>query len=320
MNEKLLKKLKQITQEEQMILDGEQNIVKSLYTEDQQFIVDSQKMLQKHQLISVRTHTRFADFPRHKHNYIEMMYVCEGSITHVIDNKSIKLQKGEILLLNQHAWHEIKKAGENDIAINLIILPEFFDTVYTMIGYNNVIANFLINILKKDKNKGEYLLFKVSDVLQIQNLMENMIYSLYEGEAEYRHENQITMGLLFLYFMKYVNRTEKGSTKEFEKLLVDAVMDYINTNYKTATLTEIAGILNQPDYALSKLVKAQTNCTFKELLQNRRFYRSIELLKDTNLPINDIITAVGYENNSYFFKRFKGKYKMTPKEYRKLFK
>lgn len=318
MNKDILSKLNKITSEEQAILNQQADIQKALYTEEIEFIVDKEKMMSNNKLISVRTHTRFAEFPNHRHNYIEMMYVCQGSITHIIDDKLVELKQGDILLLNQHSWHATKKASENDIAINLLILPEFFDYIYGMIGYNNSIAEFLINILKHDGNKGEYLLFKVSDILQIQNLMENIIDSLLHGGYEFRHEHQITMGLLFLYLTKYIARVKKESVKDFDDMMVDTVLEYINDNYKNASLTEIAYQLNQPTYALSKLIKHHTKKTFKELLQSRKFYRAEDLLKDTDLPVNDIIVAVGYENNSYFFKRFKAKYDMTPSAYRKL--
>ena len=80
---------------------------------------------------------------------------------------------------------------------------------------------------------------------------------------------------------------------------------------------EISSRLKQSDYALSKLVKQQTGKTFKDLLQSRRFYRAEELLLDTNLSIDDIIYVVGYESHSYFFRRFKEKYGVTPSQYRK---
>ncbi len=314
MNHTLLNKLKQITNEEENILNGSR-IEKSRYTKKNQFEVESKKVLDSKKLITVRTHTRFIDFPNHKHDYIEMMYVVQGAIHHFIDGKEVILNKGEILLLNQHSWHEIKKAGKEDIAINFIILPPFFDVVYDMIGYDNIIAKFLIDILKRNGNASEYLLFHVSDVLQIQNLVENMIQSLYEEEDDYK-ENQVTMGLLFMYLIRNVNKTTKGTTKKFEELLVETSLDYIDHNYKDATLIEIAKRLNQPDYALSKLIKKQTNQTFKELLQSRRFYRAEELLMDTDLSIDDIIYAVGYESHSYFFRRFKQKHGITPKQYR----
>lgn len=315
MNKTLLDKLKQVTIEEETILDGS-TIDKSRYTKKNQFEVESNKVLDSENLITVRTHTRFIDFPKHKHDYIEMMYVVQGSIHHVIDEKEVILKEGEILLLNQHSWHETKKAGKDDIAINFIILPSFFDVVYDMIGYDNIIAKFLVDILKRNSNSGEYLLFQVSDILQIQNLVENMIQSLYEKENDHK-ENQITMGLLFMYLVRFVNRTTKGVAKRFEELLVEETLDYIDHNYKDASLLEISSQLNQPDYVLSKLIKRQTGKTFKDLLQSRRFYRAEELLMDTGLSIDDIIYAVGYESHSYFFKRFKEKYGVTPSLYRK---
>ena len=36
----------------------------------------------------------------------------------------------------------------------------------------------------------------------------------------------------------------------------------------------------------------------------------------TRLPVGDIITAVGYENTSYFYRTFSEMYGMTPREYR----
>ena len=316
MNAQLLEKLSQITEEEKDLLSGK-GLEKSLYTQDKQFVIEKNKLLDFKQLITVRTHTRFVDFPNHKHNYIEMMFVAKGSITHIINKEKVILKQGEILLLNQHSWHSIEKAGLDDIAINFIILPEFFDEIYPMIGKDNIVTHFLVDILRQDYNSGEYLLFQVADILQIQNLIENMIQSLYEKETDSYHENQVTMGLLFLYLIKYVNRTTKGSTKRFDEMLVETTLDYISQNYKTATLTEISKELNQPDYLLSKLIKKQTGHTFKELLQSRRFYQAEALLMETDLSIDDIIYAVGYESHSYFFRRFKEKHGVTPRHYRK---
>ena len=40
--------------------------------------------------------------------------------------KKYIVNKGELLFLNQFTKHEILKAGQNDIAINFMVLPEFF--------------------------------------------------------------------------------------------------------------------------------------------------------------------------------------------------
>ena len=63
MRQELLTYLQQITSEEQAILDGHTNIQKDLYTSGKDFVIDSQKLLEKGRLIEIRPHTRFAHFP-----------------------------------------------------------------------------------------------------------------------------------------------------------------------------------------------------------------------------------------------------------------
>ena len=67
------------------------------------------------------------EFPLHRHNYVEFMYVVQGEITHVIDGKELTLYKGDLLMLNQYVEHAIHRAEFEDIGINLIALPEFFE-------------------------------------------------------------------------------------------------------------------------------------------------------------------------------------------------
>lgn len=315
-NSELLHYLKQITEEEKLILDGAQKVDKDIYSDETDFVIDNKKITKNRTVISIRPHTRFIDFPTHKHNYIEVVYVCQGKITHIIDGNEIILKEGELLFLNQHSKHSIKKASIDDIAVNFIILPEFFDVAFSIMNKNNVIAEFLVGTLRQDTNKGEYLLLKVSEILPIQNLIENMCYSLINNKLSDEYSNQITMGLLFTYLAPNINAIENVKKKKFKEILVDAVVTYIYTNYKNATLTEISNELRQSIPYLSRLVKKETDRTFTDLLQSRRFYRAIELLEETDLAINDIIYTVGYENSSYFYRRFKEKYNITPNEYR----
>ncbi len=131
MQKELLEQLQEITEEERAILNGRQDVEKERYTSGRNFVIDSRKLLQKGRLIEIRPHTRFVHFPRHSHNYVEMVYMCGGSTTHIInDRERITLQEGDLLFLNQNATQEILPAGENDIAVNFIILPEFFDHAF----------------------------------------------------------------------------------------------------------------------------------------------------------------------------------------------
>lgn len=318
MQQALLDHLRKITEEEQRILDGASEVDQGLYTSGKDFTVDSAKMLEEGKLIAVRTHTRFVHFPSHRHNFIEVLYVCEGSLTNIIGGKQVIIEAGELLFLNQFTRHEILPAGKNDIAINFMILPEFFDVAYTMAGSNNVLADFLVNVLRQNEEKGEYLHFRVAEVLQIQNLLENMIYSLVTGRGDQNRINQTTMGLIFLYLLDSVQYAEMRVPNQYENMISMTTLDYIEQNYKTATLTELCVRLHLPMHVLSKMIKKNTGFNFKELLQRKRMNKAIELMCETELPISDIIAAVGYENGSYFHRVFREKYHVTPRAFREI--
>ena len=102
----------------------------------------------------------------------------------------------------------------------------------------------------------------------------------------------------------------------YENMIAMTTLDYIEQQYKTATLTELCDRLHLPMHLLSKMIKKSTGYNFKELLQRKRLNKAVELMCDTDLPVSDIIVAVGYENKSYFHRVFKERYDMTPKAFR----
>lgn len=178
MTEELLAELRKITPEEQRILSGQNGIEKELYVSSGGNIFDAEKLLESGRLITVRPHTRFVHFPEHTHNYVEVIYMCSGSTRHIINGKEVCLNKGELLFLNQNAVQEIYPAGEEDIAVNFIILPEFFDYALRMMETEeNLLRQFVVDSLREKNSAAAYLHFKVADVLPVQNLVENLIWT-----------------------------------------------------------------------------------------------------------------------------------------------
>ncbi len=318
MDKKILDKLREITDEERAILDGHKNIQKNLYTGRKDFVVDSRRLLAKGKLIDIRPHTRFTHFPKHRHNYVEMVYMCSGKTTHIInDTDKIVLEEGDLLFLNQNASQEILPAGENDIAINFIILPEFFDRTFSMMETENALRDFLISTLSQDSSRTDYLHFQAKDILPVRNLVENMIWSLIEKKSGINTINQTTMGLLFMNLSAFAEGVNTTHPNQYEQTQVFAVLKYIETHYKDGSLADIADELHQESYVLSRLLKKHTGSNFKALLQQRKLQQAAYLLRQTSLTVNDIMENIGYDNSSYFYRKFKEKYHRSPKEYRR---
>lgn len=74
--------------------------------------------------------------------------MCSGKTRHIINGEEVVLKQGELLFLSQTATQEIYPAGENDIAVNFIVLPEFFQYGLNMMEpEENQLRSFVIDCL-----------------------------------------------------------------------------------------------------------------------------------------------------------------------------
>lgn len=317
MNQELLRHLQKITEEEHEILQGNSDIQKGIYTSKKEFVVDNARLLRKGHLIEIRPHTRFAHFPKHRHNYIELVYMCCGSTTHILnDTETVVLHEGDLLFLSQDATQEILPAGAQDIAVNFIILPEFFDRALSMMERDNVLRSFLISAVSGGASPITYLHFQTRDILPIQNLIENMLWTLIDRKPGTNTINQITMGLIFMNLSVFADSILKSRSDSYEKELIFSMLKYIETHYKSGTLSDISAALKLPPYYASRLLKKYTGRTFKELLQQQKLQQAAYLLTDTTLSIDRILETVGYNNSSFFYRIFREKYGCSPRVYR----
>lgn len=317
MRQELIDRLKQITPEEQALLQGSGDIQRDYYTSRREFVIDSRRLLERGKLINIRPHTRFAHFPKHRHNYVELVYMCAGNTTHILnDTDKIVLKAGDLLFLNQTVYHEILPAAEGDLAVNFIILPEFFDRTISVIERENILRDFLISVLSGDTSLTSYLYIQAGDILPVQNLMENMIWTLLQGKSGTNTLNQTTMSLLFLNLSLFAETISQSAAQDSDQNLVFYVLRYIDSHYRAGTLSEVSLLVNQPPYAVSRTLKKHTGANFKTLLQQRKLQQAAYLLTNTTLSVDLILEHIGYDNSSYFYRKFREKYGLSPGEYR----
>lgn len=313
MRSEIIDKLKAVTDEEKALLEGRQNIDRTIYMEGQGDTVNSKKLLKEGKLITVRPHTRFVHFPEHTHDYVEVIYMCQGQTTHVINGNRIVLNEGELLFLTPNARQEIYPASENDIAVNFIIMPEFFANTLQLIGHEQTpLHSFIIDILSGENGETAYMHFQVADILPIQNLVENLIWTLIYGAPNKRNINQSTMGLLLMHLINHIDR----ANGENDDKLVLTVLRYIEENYKQGSLAALAEELHYDYTWLSREIKMRTGKNYTDLVQEKRFVQAVFLLENTKMRISDIANETGYDNISYFHRVFHKQYGVSPKKYR----
>lgn len=314
MNEEILDRLRPITAEEAQILAGRTDIDRGIYMRGQENTVNARKLLASGKLITLRPNTRFIHFPQHRHDYVEVVYMCAGQTTHLVNGKHIELRQGELLMMNQNATHESLRAEEGDIAVNFIVLPDFFSTALAAMGEEETpLRHFLVDCLCGRSTGADHLHFRVSQVIPVQNLVENLVWILLNDTLSKRNSAQMTMALLFLHLC---GCTDTLMTDSSEDTAIFQVLQYVETEYAAGSFRELARQLHYNESWLSRQVKRKTGKTYTQLVQDKRLAQAAFLLKNTDSNVDAIGHAVGYENLSYFHRIFCSTYGRSPRQYR----
>ncbi|MFP4697816.1 MAG: AraC family transcriptional regulator [Eubacteriales bacterium] len=321
-NKELDAKLRQLNNIEKKLKEADQVKLKKHFSNKAQkdhWVINSAKLMKSSEDIAIHKHDRFIDFEKHKHDYIEMVFVYSGSINHEIEGKKINLKKGEIILLDMNVEHSIEAASESDIAINILFKKEFFDWYFVkQISYNDLISNFVVKAIYDKSKIKQYIYFKTSENDQVWHLMLQVLNEYYEERNGMATAIKAYMLLLFNeLFRDYQKYLSKQIIHKIDTSIVVEILDYIDENYKTVTLKDMAKFFNySPDY-LGKQIKKLTGHTLRDLIRDKKLERAEYLIQKTELSVIDIVAEVGYSNVTYFYKQFKSRYGVTPDELRK---
>ena len=98
------------------------------------------------------------------------------------------------------------------------------------------------------------------------------------------------------------------------------IESYLQTSFsdQTLTLTKVAAQFHLSEGHVSRIFKAGTGTTMMQYLDTLRMENAKKLLRETELPINDIVLQSGYVDKGNFFRKFKKLNNLTPVQYREV--
>jgi len=97
------------------------------------------------------------------------------------------------------------------------------------------------------------------------------------------------------------------------------VFSHIRENIgRDLSVTELAQVVGMSQYYFSKLFKMSTGTTPHQYVMRQRVERAQELLRETQAPLAEVATQVGFETQSHFTSVFRKLVGTTPKQYREM--
>lgn len=267
--------------------------------------------------ITIKRNSRFNPVPEHIHSYIEINYVYSGTCPQVIDGTPVTLEKNQVLLIDTNCPHSIPALGENDIMISLVVQKEYLrGHIFSQFSKDSILSHFFINAINEQTNHDHYLLFHSENDRRIPLFFRELFCECYDPSI---NSSDIIMHLFYAIMAELINVYENDLTKETpfaEQTPIIPMIRYIEKNFRTCTQESVAEFFHISANYVSTLLKKNTGMTYIQLIQTKKLKYAADLLLNTNLPVTETANLAGYENVSFFYKKFQARFGCSPKEYR----
>lgn len=259
------------------------------------------------------------DMVMHSHDFCEIVYVKSGNGTHILNNSTSAVKKGDLIIVSCADTHTFRDGNRNFIWYNCIFLPTVFNRIFKIsdsAGYGADKLNIIRDELCMVKHRHPLILSKCE---KIEHLFDELYKNQYSSKEE---ENSILYMLLSILLVKITElistRNQYDNTYSATDLL-NMVYSYFHGSsaYPKVKLNDVAEKAHMEPTAFSKLFRKKVGCGFSEVIQKIRFDKAAYLLETSDMSVNEIKKYVGYEDTKYFFESFKKRFSTTPQEYRK---
>lgn len=260
----------------------------------------------------------FSHLPIHWHEQMEFTIIRSGTATYNINLKSYTIKEGDILLISPFLLHDINLNNSPSMASDSFVfsldLLDIKSSDCCSLKYLTPIHDGLCEFepVISPSHKSYTKLVHLFDELYTTYINKGIGYELIVKSILFR--------LISTMFSDGITTTSNISTSNnihIDKLKI--VLQYIHNNLSTKlTAHNLAKLCGYSEYHFMRFFKKYTGMTCTEYINFQRLDLATMYLRNSNMNIMEISLEVGFDNISYFNRRFKDTYNVTPKEYRKL--
>lgn len=254
----------------------------------------------------------------HTHEFIEMLFVINGTFRHVTADQTYDETTGGLTILNYNQFHTLKTPTGSVELINLYWnpqkhpLPQLPEPLATRM-------NELIPAhprLGHRLNRTRHLQFaepeKVTRLLRL----------LHSEQQEQDLGSEAAIDALFRLFLIELCRAAPALSKETRKHFnprMKTVRLYLEKNYADPIrLEQLCEISNLQKANLCRQFKKHTGLSTGDYLKQRRLAAALQKLRTTDDKVLTICHDCGFSDIAHFNRTFRASFGQTPSEYRSL--
>jgi AraC-like DNA-binding protein len=254
-------------------------------------------------------------FRLHTHDVIEILVFLGGDCDFFCEGKTYTLRRGDIVVVPPYAVHQaiVKNIDSYQrIIINISnrLMADFSSSSPSMNEH-----------MVDQKTKGSYLLhLNKANFQTITSLLHEISTRKQNGEENISFSLQYLLFQALQVIFTSVGRLQGNKEEHDERLVL--ILEYIEAHVTEPDLSldKVSSYFHLNKYYFSHYFKKQMNLPFYRYVSLKRLSFAVTMIKQNQLPIEQIALTCGFLDYSSFYRLFKKEYNLSPKKLQKEYK
>lgn len=245
------------------------------------------------------------NFELHYHNYFEFFITISDNVVHIINGHKQLLPAHSLVFVRPGDVHTYTKEG-NFSFINVTFTVDTFEKLSLYFGKS-------IDQLLNSKMPPATILDD-----QDFNHVINRLNSLNTIDIHDKQKMQLRMKIILTEILSYFIDSHIEKTNESIPLWLSELTGFAKEAENiNMTLDDMATKTGKSREHISRSFKKHYGITASEFMNEHKLNYCANLLLNTNLSVIDICFECGFQNLSWFYRKFKDKFGITPVDFRK---
>lgn len=256
----------------------------------------------------------------HQHTYYEIVLVEAGTAEHLTAQGSRHLLPGDVIIIQPRIWHQYREPKNFQI-VNCLFDRGVLRTHGTFLALLDGAFEYFFKP-PADRRNAAPIVLHASPALhtRLNQLLNAMIQERSEKAPDWQAAMIIHLLSLLLSISRLNRAPFQSPSKECSnhlRTMVNRIIEYLELHFReTFSLSELSKRFHLSPSYISRLFSQRMGIGLVNYLHHVRIEEACRLLVVTDWTVTRIATEVGYDEFTYFSRRFRKEVGETPKSYR----
>lgn len=262
----------------------------------------------------------------HAHEFIEFVYIADGHGEHQYQEQSYSISKGDIFVIEPDTEHAYRVPDHSFLHVfNVLFHPSFLSTELQIMSEVTPFVNFFYvePFLRQSLDFQSHLTLTPDEEIEVKHYIERMLNEYKTKRLGYRIVIKALLIELFICLSRcYDNSVHQPMTSlADEEKVIYRIREFIELHHaRPLTLEQVCMLCGMSHSTFTLKFKKYVGKTFIEFRNEVRMKTAKELLERTDDKIIYVSQQVGFEDLSYFNKKFRQFFGMSPGKFRNITK